>query len=112
MLVTNKRSTSSLIAVRRRGRERTKTRLLKQEIIHPTQISRFKISFKSLRLTNLKNEFGVGPRIERERLIGWMKVKSPYPLLFEKVNQFIFGFLTTWFVKARFSVGYDIHQET
>ena len=43
------------------------------------------------------NGSGDSPRrIEREGLIGWLKVKSSHPLLFEKDVSFLLGFPTTW----------------
>ena len=44
--------------------------------------------------------------IEKERLIGWLKVKSSHPLLFENVVLFLLGFPTA--LEIRFSAANDV----
>jgi len=46
--------------------------------------------------------------IERNGLIGWLKVGSSYPLLFEKAVPFLLGFSTNWLVEAGFSAVNDL----
>ena len=46
--------------------------------------------------------------IQRERLIGWLKVKSSHSQLLEKIIQFLLSFLTTWLVEVGFSAPNDV----
>ena len=46
--------------------------------------------------------------IERDGLIGWLKVGSSHPFLFEKVVPFLLGFPITWLVETGFSAANDL----
>ena len=59
-------------------------------------------------LLELKGDKILMTSIEKNGLIGWLKVGSSYPLLFEKVVPYLFGFPTTWLVDAEFSAANDL----
>ena len=59
-------------------------------------------------LLELKEDKVLVANIERNGLIGWLKVRSFYPLLFEKVVSFLPGFPGTWLVEAEFSAVNDL----
>ena len=59
-------------------------------------------------LLELKENKALMKNIERNGLIGWLSVGSFYPLLFEKVVPFLFGFPTIWLVEAGFSAVNDL----
>ena len=60
------------------------------------------------KLLELKDNKALIANIERNRLIGWLSVRSFYPLLFEKVVPFLLGFPTTWLVEAGFFAVNDL----
>ena len=57
----------------------------------------------TVELLQLKENKVLMGSIETKRLIGWLKVKSAFHLLFEKVVPFLLDFTITWVVEAGFS---------
>ena len=49
-------------------------------------------------ILELKQEKVLIANIKRNGLIGWLKVGSSYPLLFQKIAPFLLGFPATWLV--------------
>ena len=62
----------------------------------------------AVELLELKENDALMTSIESEGLIGWLKVKSSHPLLFEKVIPYLLGFPTTWLIEAGFSAANDV----